>query len=151
MTLVDAATTKKRLSTIFERKGGDGQFTCLFENLNPAQREILSRLVELNSGELPVIGSVRNFKTWLLLTTERLVWAVDGKRTEISAESIRDATADLNSLPDGPQEKLEMRHLQVTTHEDKNFLIEIEPGPPLSGTWNVLKNLAGRNRRKEGV
>jgi hypothetical protein len=39
-----------------------------------------------------------------------------------------------------------MRQLQVVTMENGEHSIELEPGAPLSGVWNVLKNLGSRNR-----
>jgi hypothetical protein len=68
-----------------------------------------------------------------------------GERHEIYIETIRDATADLKQL-ENSQSKLEMRTLQVTTLAGEKYTIELEPGQPLSGTWNVLKNVGTRNR-----
>jgi hypothetical protein len=39
-----------------------------------------------------------------------------------------------------------MRTLRVITLTGEEYTIELEPGQPLSGTWNVLKNLGTRNR-----
>lgn len=39
-----------------------------------------------------------------------------------------------------------MTNLQVITLSGEEYGIELEPGRPLSGTWNVLKNLGARNR-----
>jgi hypothetical protein len=114
--------------------------------MDPGQRSTLLTAIKLRATELPVIGSLRGPNNWLLLTTERLVWTAAGERHEIDVETIRDATADLKQL-ENSQSKLEMRTLQMTTLEGNKYTIELEPGQPLSGTWNVLKNVGTRNRR----
>jgi hypothetical protein len=113
--------------------------------MDSAQRSTLLTAIKLHATELPVIGSLRGPNNWLVLTTERLVWTVAGERHEIGLESIRDATVDLKQL-ENTQSKLEMRTLQVTTLKGEKYTIELEPGQPLSGTWNVLKNVGTRNR-----
>jgi len=45
-------------STIFRRRGENGVYTRLFEDLFPVHREFLLSNVPLHEGELPVIGSV---------------------------------------------------------------------------------------------
>ena len=131
--------------SIFRRKGGDGAYTRLFDGMEPGQRSALLSALKLRETELPVIGSLRGPGSWLILTTERLVWASHGKRHELAAENIGDAAADFSQLQNS-QSKLEMRTLQVTTLTGEEYTIELEPGQPLSGTWNVLKNLGARNR-----
>jgi len=146
MTLTAAESLKDTWASIFRRKGGDGTYTRLFDNLDPSQRSTLLAEITFRESELPVIGSIQDSSNWLVLTTERLAWSIGGERREIAAGAVLDATADLKQLQRGDHSKLGMRQLQVVTMGDGEHLIELEPGGPLSGTWNVLKNLGARNR-----
>ena len=146
MTLTVAESLKDTWTSIFRRKGGDGTYTRLFDNLDPSQRSLLFAEFELSESELPVIGSIQDSGNWLVLTTERLAWSIEGKRQEVAATVIRDATADLKQLQRSDHGKLEMKQLQIVTMGDGEYSIELEPGAPLSGVWNVLKNLGARNR-----
>jgi hypothetical protein len=146
MTLTGAESLKDTWASIFRRKGGDGTYTRLFDNLDPTQRSMLLAEFKLGELELPVIGSVQDSGNWLVLTTARLAWSIEGKRREVAADVIRDATADLKQLQRSDHSKLGMRQLQIVTMGDGEYSIELEPGAPLSGAWNVLKNLGARNR-----
>jgi hypothetical protein len=146
MTLTAAESLKEIWAAIFRRRGGDGTYTRLFDNLNPSQQNTLLAKFKLYESELPVVGSVQDSDNWLVLMTERLVWSIGGERQEIAAEAIRDAIADLGQLQYARHGKLGMRQLQVVTTRVGEYLIELEPGQPLSGTWSVLKNLGARNR-----
>jgi hypothetical protein len=147
MTLTAAENLKHTWESIFRRKGGDGVYIRLFDNLDPSQRGTLLAELRQHESELPVIGGVQDSSNWLILTTERLAWSIDGDRREVAANAIRDATADLKQLQRSEHSKLGMRRLQVMTMGDAEYSIELEPGGPLSGIWNVLKNLGARNRR----
>ncbi|MEW6643055.1 MAG: hypothetical protein AB1586_21300 [Pseudomonadota bacterium] len=140
-----AEALKRTWDSIFKRKGGNGAYTRLFESMEPDQRNTLLSGLKPREKELPVIGSSGGPGSWLILTTERLVWTLHGQRHELAAENIRDAVADFKQRRSG-ESKLEMRTLQVITLTGEEYVIELEPGPPLSGTWNVLKNLGARNR-----
>jgi hypothetical protein len=95
---------------------------------------------------LPVIGSIESTRDWLILTTERLAWSAGGQRHELATNIIRDATADLRNLQRGGRSKIEIRELSVLTFDGREYCITLEPGSPLVGTWNVLKNIGARNR-----
>jgi hypothetical protein len=140
-----AENLKNTWESIFQRKGGDGVYTRLVDNMDAGQRSTLLTAIKLRTTELPVIGSLRGPNNWLILTTERLVWTVAGDRHEIDVQAVRDASMDLKQL-ENSQSKLEARTLRVATLEGDEYTIEVEPGQPLSGTWNVLKNLGTRNR-----
>ncbi|MBV9703805.1 MAG: hypothetical protein JO163_13830, partial [Methylobacteriaceae bacterium] len=123
-----------------------GTYTRLFDNLDPSQRSTLLEKCELGDSELPVFGSLRDSVNWLVLTTERLTWSMQGKRQEVAAKDIRDAIADFKELQRSGHNKLNMQQLRIVTMAAGEYLIELEPGAPLSGSWNVLKNLGARNR-----
>ncbi len=146
MVLNTAESLKDIWASIFRRKGGDGAYTRLFDNLDASQRAALLSVIKLRESEVPVIGSVENSDTWLLLTTERLVWSVGGERRDVPADAVRDAKADHDHLLKN-RSKVGMRRPRVVTIGGEEYPIEIESGAPLIAVWNVLMNLCRRNRR----
>jgi hypothetical protein len=148
VTLTDAESLKRMWTRIFARSGADGTYTRVFERLDPAQQSFLLNRIELHDAELPVLGSAQGVDTWLILTTDRLVWAIDGVCHELAASLIWGAKPDLLALRAAGESMLTMRQLRVQTMSGEEYVIELEPGAPMSGTWNVLLNLAGRNLRK---
>jgi hypothetical protein len=140
---------KNTLSAIFKRKGLDGKFTRLFENLEPSQKEWLLQKVRLGEGELPVIGSAESQGKWLIVTTSRIVWCADAKMQSLPADRIRDVVADLQKLAVTGRRKNQMKELQILTMNGEQYTVEVEEGAPLMGVWNALKNLGARNRKKE--
>jgi hypothetical protein len=144
----ESESLKATLSAVFKRKGRNGLYTRLFEDLEPVQQDVLLKNVQLNEGELPVIGSVESQDKWLMITTKRIVWSQAGKTQALTVQDIRDAVADLHALKTNGRTKLQMRELQIQTMSHAQHTIEVEEGAPLSGVWNALKNLGARNRRK---
>jgi hypothetical protein len=132
-------------TAIFCRKGGNGAYTRPFESLEPRQREALLSSFPLRAGELPVIGGLKDSRNWFVLSTERVVWALKGELRELDIGIIRDAIADFDQL-ESSHSKLKMRTLQITTSSGEAHLIEMEPGLPLGGVWNILKNVGARNK-----
>jgi hypothetical protein len=98
MTLTVAESLKDTWMPVFQRKGGNGLYTRLFDNLDPSQRSMVLAEFKLGESELPVIGSIKDPAHWLVLTTGRLAWSLDGKRQEVAASAMRDATANLKQL-----------------------------------------------------
>ena len=137
---------KTTLTSVFRRKGGNGQQMRLFDDLEPAQKQALLNMVPLGGEELPVIGSFENSAKWLLLTTERLTWNSGSKSESLSAQEIRDAVVDFAAMQQRGETKLQLRQLQVESLRGDQYTIQVEEGLPLSGTWNVLKSLGARNR-----
>ena len=145
MILTPAESLKDTWAAIFRRRGRDGAYTRLFDNLDPSQRDTLVAALKLRESELPVIGSVKNSDNWLLLTTERLAWSIDGKCQELAAGAVHGAVIDFGRLH-AYGSKLKMYELQVVTMGNRKYSIELEPGEPLSGVWNILMHLGRRNR-----
>lgn len=145
--VTDAQKLKTILSAIFKRKGRDGCYTRLFENLEPSQKSDLLKAVSLEEGELPVIGSVEGPTEWLIITTEKIVWRLGGETQTLTVRDVWDATADFRKSVATARRKEVMRELQVETVSHERHTIEVEEGAPLMGVWNVLKNLGARNRR----
>src|SRR6266566_7983350 len=89
---------KSTLSAIYKRKGCDGRYMRLFENLDSPQKEALLKQVHLAEMELPVIGSAQREDKWLLLTTDRIVWRSGDETESLNVKDIRDAVADFRKL-----------------------------------------------------
>ena len=143
----EADALKGVLSSIFKRKGGNGRYTRLFDDLETTQKDFLLKEVSLSNGELPVIGSVESAGKWLLLTTDKIKWCLEGKVNVVVVTDIRDATADIGALNATNNSKLQLQRLQLITMAGPSYSIELENGAPLSGVWNALRNLGARNRR----
>ena len=144
----EAEQLKNTLTSIFKRRGHDGNYTRLFENLEPAHRETLLSKIELERSELPVIGSVEGYDNWLIITTERVVWHSAGREQSLRVRDIQDVVADFQGLVATGRKKEEMRELQVLCANGERQTLELEAGAPLMGVWNALKNLGTRNRRQ---
>ena len=141
----EAQSRKAVLTAVFKRRGANGRYTRLFDDLDANQKEVLLQNVQLSGDEVAIVGSVQAPDRWLLLTTEKIASRRGGEILTVDVREIIDAVADLQGLARSGGTKLEMRKLQVKTAEGLHT-IEIEPGAPLSGIWSVLKNIGARNR-----
>ena len=84
----EAEQLKSTLTAIFKRKGQDGRYTRLFENLEPSQQAALLKEFTLRDGELPIIGSMECKDTWLIVTTDRVVCHLKGHTRALSVNDI---------------------------------------------------------------
>lgn len=145
----EAEKLKDTMAAIFRRKGHDGRYTRLFDNLEPGQRETLLAEAPLHEGELPVVGSAESHDKWLLLTTERLVWRWGERTRTLPVRDVWSVKADFPKMVATGVRKDKLRELQIETAGHEQCVVEVEEGPPLMGVWNVLMNLGARNRKKE--
>lgn len=149
--MTEAEKLKSTLTAIFKRKGQDGGYTRLFENLETSQREALLKEVPLHTGELPVIGSVESQQTWLIVTTDRIVWRLKGKTQTLSVGDVWHVKADFPKMVATGVRKHQLRELQIETATHEQRTIEVEEGAPLMGVWNALMNLGARNRQMKNA
>jgi hypothetical protein len=145
----EAEKLKSTLASVFRRKGGGGNYTRLFDDLEPPQKSFLTAKVCLGPDELAIIGSAENNDTWLILTTERIVWGLRGVEQTLSIHDVWHAKADFPKMMVTGTRKHQLRELQIETRDHENRLIEVEAGGPLFGVWNALLNLGARNRQKK--
>lgn len=117
--------------------------------MESAQRETLLKEVSLHAGELPVSGSAESQDTWLVVTTDRIVWRLKGKTQTLSVDDVWHVKADLPKMVANGVRKHQLRELQIETVAHEQRAIEVEEGAPLMGVWNALMNLGARNRRME--
>ncbi len=141
--MTKAEQLRSTLAAIFRRKGHDGRYTRLFENLEPAQQEALLKEVSLHEGELPVIASAESHDRWLILTTQRIICRMDGKTQTLSVQDVWHVKADFHKMVATGVSKRQLRELQIETVSHEQRTIEVEEGAPLMGIWNALMN---RNR-----
>jgi hypothetical protein len=147
MTKDEAIMLKRRLVSVFKRKGRDGRHTRLFESLDWWQRDLLSASASLEETELPVIGGVKSQENWFLITTQKVVWKQKGSMQSVPIEQISQGSMDFNSLLLSGRTKLESQELRIETLDGRHYSLEIEEGSPLIGVWNVLKSVGLRNRK----
>jgi hypothetical protein len=140
---------KNTLSSIFSRKGANGRYTRIFDDLEATQQRFLLDKVQLNPDELAIIGSAEGSETWFLLTTQRIVWRLRGRDEMLALHEVLHAKADFPKMANAGIQKSELRELQIETATRASVSLEVEEGAPLSGLWNVLLNLGARNRQKK--
>jgi hypothetical protein len=102
--------------------------------LEPSQKAVLLKEVPLKSGELPIIGCVESQDNWLIVTTERIVWRLDGKTQTLPIQDVWHVKADFPKTVATGVRKHQLRELQIETVSHEQCTIEVEEGaPPLSG------------------
>lgn len=145
-----AVQLRNRMVSIFNRKGGEGEYARLFDHLDQWQQNLLSTEVPLRAEEAPVIGGVEGQEKWFLITTRRIVWRTKGSTQSIPMDQVSEASMDFKTLS-SPRAKLETQDLQITTLDDRLYRFPIEEGSPLIGVWNVLKHMGFRNRKNADI
>src|SRR5947209_3950893 len=92
------ASVARRLTNIFLRKGGEGKYTKLFNNLEPETATLLLCPAPILQDAIPVVGGYKDPGEWLLITTGSMIWHSDGMRTELASKEIRHATVDFDKM-----------------------------------------------------
>ncbi|MBL8151506.1 MAG: hypothetical protein JNN15_16395 [Blastocatellia bacterium] len=138
---------KKMWVSIFNRRGGSGTYTINSDEIGGSLKEWLRNRLSLKSSELPVIIGFKTPKKWFVLTTERLVWELENKITELEVSKIKDATVSLVlENTKGVTKKNEFSFLKIITFDDE-YTLEVESGNPHIGLWNLLKTIAASNSK----
>ena len=119
---------KARLSWIFKRRGANGQFTGLFDELGQAEKDALVAAVPLSREELPVLGSVETKDRWFILTTKRMVWHLRSETRQLQVSDINDAFMDLPAMIRDNVAKSDVGELQIETTLGKRYSLNVEPG-----------------------
>ena len=135
----------KVLVARFHRKGGGGSCTRPFEEFALPVREAILSVVTLDTDETPVISSIRNLESWVLVTTKRVLSFQYGELTQIENSRIQNVTFDLETeSARGVRRLNEFVSLKVTDSERNQHVLFVEPGNSHIAFLNVL--LAIRNR-----
>lgn len=138
-----------RLFRQFERSGGGGRFSRLFEEHTLEAQQSMRDAASLGAGEVPLIACFLNATEWVLLTSERLISNSKRGFETLDWGQITDATVDEMVIAEGGAEaKRELDQLEVVVADGRRVPIDLEPGYPFSAFWNVLKLVARSNRSK---
>lgn len=137
MTKMTSRGKADRLLRIFERNGHEGPQTRPFYKLPEMAQKCMLDAVNLASAELPVLASFRSDAQWILITSERVIFVADGVERSLLWSEIDDVTIDPDFMRSAGG-KTALRYLIIVCGGER-VLVEIEPGPPFFGLWNVLK------------
>ncbi|MHA7634731.1 hypothetical protein [Corallococcus sp. M7] len=142
MTALSAESRLRRLLRVFSQTGGEGQWTRPFDNLPVEARAYLLERAALAADELPVLAFFRGPEQWLLVSTERILLSQQehGFRS-IPWRDLENATTDAAHLQ-ASGSKLSLSRLRLQFRNAGDIEVDVEPGPPFFGLWNVLKTLA---------
>jgi hypothetical protein len=140
---------KRLFRSIFTRKGSNGKYLRLFEDLDLTDQQKVLAVFQLEPEELPVLGCLPSSATGddvLLLTTERVMWMRKGEITTVNLKDLVEVMVDFHHIAKRRMSLLNTTRLEITDRKGKQ-VIRLEPGAPFSGVWNVLLNVTLRNKR----
>src|SRR5215475_7900858 len=133
---------KNVLTARFHRKGGSSSFTKPFEDFHEEIRESLLSAAQLQQEELPIIASYFNKDQWLLVTTGRVVWLLEGRLHSKNKTDIEDVTIDPElEYRLGTRKKGDFTHLVIIDKLGNRHLSKVEPGKAFFAVLNVIKFL----------
>jgi hypothetical protein len=130
-----------RLVWRFRKSGASGAYTMPFDELAEDQKRIVLADTRMVAGEVPVLACVFGPGSWSVLTTRRLLSKRDGKVLDIPISDIVDATIDRGDIL-AARSKVDLQKLTLITGSGTTHVIQLEPGPPFFGFWNVMKTVA---------
>lgn len=135
----DKSIRVDRVLRMFEKSGGNGEYTKPFSELTESIQEYLSSKLGIGEAETPILASYRDEYRWVVLTSERLVWHDGEIQKSLMWAQIKNATIPMSALAAlKSSAKTENPVLEVTTDSGKVEIL-VEAGKPFSGFWNVLK------------
>ena len=146
--------SRRSISSIFSRKGGEGRLTRFYENLSAFEQRSLEMNVRFSEGEKPAIAYFESEGSWCLLTNYRLVWRDLASQHEVAIMELRRVTHDMHiSVQRGQLDRSLWRDLNIETTDGRTLTLQMEPGKPFIGLWSVLHWLCGwaEKRRRTGV
>jgi len=135
----DKSIRVDRVLRMFSKSGGSGEYTKPFSEFSSSIRDELVLKIEIGDAETPILASYRDSFSWVVLTSDRLVWRSGDQQEVLMWEQIKDATIPMSALAAFKSTaKLENAVIEVTTDSGKVEIL-VESGRPFSGFWNVLK------------
>jgi hypothetical protein len=137
--------TKSTLKALLERRGAWGVITRPFEEFDDEIRESLTSQAGLIEEEQPVIVCFRDKENWVLISDARLIWSESASHHSVAVSDIVKVTADLaGDAQSGARTKNDLHHLVIRTSNGETHRVNLEPGPPFFGVWNVVMFMAAR-------
>lgn len=146
--------SRRSVSSIFSRKGGEGRLTKLYANLPEFEQRALEKKVKFAEGEKPAIAYFESDGCWCLLTNYRVVWQDLISQHEVGIMELRRVYHDMHvSVQRGQLDRSLWRDLNIETTDNRKLTLQMEPGKPFIGFWSVLHWLCGwaEKRRQLGV
>jgi hypothetical protein len=137
------------LRAIFRRRGLETDYTKIFDAWPDLVQERISKVFTLQAEELPVLAFVPSEEHWLLITTRHIVQYKFEKLQEIDCSLLKKVgPALLADAAAGAVDPSEMKHLRLTLADRNEMIIEVEPGRPYNGIWNLLLHFTVLNAEK---
>ena len=133
------------LLSLFNRKGGEGIFTKIITKENNFQYEDL--LFHVESKEIGLIVSRKDLLSWVLITDKRVILCENGDVFKYHFKDIVEIRAALNEeFQDGILDKQMFSRIYLKTMDTKEHIIQIEPGLPFQGVYQVLHFIGSQNK-----
>ncbi len=135
-------------------KHDDAYSSRFFRNLAPDIQEFLLSEAQLHQTELPVLGFIEDSETWLLATSQKVVWSRPGFKHQLRYEQIRDmGQSDIDKLGPAPDAiehykewSKQIALLKSTSpwfffidDEGNRYEALVPPGGPLYAIWNTMR------------
>lgn len=136
--------SRRSISSMFSRKGGEGRLTTFYEKLPEFEKRALEDKVKFSEGEKPAIAYFESEGSWCLLTNYRLVWQDLLEQHEVDIMELRRVSHDMHmSVRRGQLDRSLWRDLNVETVDGRRLTLHLEPGEPFIGFWSALHWLCG--------
>lgn len=121
----------------FNRSGGEGLFTRVVTESNKSQFADLQR--HLLEGENALIVYRRRAPDWVMLTNFRLIFQKGETITSLSQYDIMHVFFALEEEENrGVSSKLQFSLIKITSKDQQEYIIEVEPGKPFIAFLNAL-------------
>ena len=135
----DKSIRVSRVLKMFDKCGGSGEYTKPFLEFTDFVQSELSSQVKIEENEIPILASFRHSDSWVVLTSDRLVWREGQTQNVLAWGEIRNATIPESALASVKSTANLSNALLVVSTNSGTVEILMEGGKPFLGFWNVLK------------
>ena len=136
------------LKAIFQRRGENGKYTKPFDEFDFLIRNYILSTLKLADSENPALAGFNKDGHWFLITDERLFFIKNDIIKSLKHTDIKDASFDFfANFQLGMKKKEDISLLKITTFSGEKLLLMTEPGKPCIGILNIIKTIAGRNKK----
>lgn len=130
--------------SVFLRNGDEGRFTKTIENHDDKKKAEITEICKAFDSEKPILAYFVDIREYCILTDKSLLWSEHGVRKRKALQELEKVTIDREmAIFRNVDSAFDIRHLKLTDKSGGDFSINVEPGEPLSGLWNVLKFAIG--------